>query len=191
MPQFGSVAGKRCQNRRAKSGWQEQCGYDRYSHRTFPDCESGLTCQPLDKPWGNRIVCLEETVGLNETCEGWNESTGRPFPNCHDDLECRVSELDAIQDMDLLPGTENICQEPLPRGLYESCFHDSYCQEGLECAQLIDADHTAYYACYHIFAQENDHCGGWWYGQPQVCDVGLECREKIIYDHRNSDSFYR
>jgi len=50
-------------------------------------------------------VCLDETVGLGETCEGWNESTGKPFPRCDEGLVCdsRGPEFDS------LPGMENIC----------------------------------------------------------------------------------
>ena len=72
---------------------------------TYPECKSGLACQPKDSYLDSRNVnvCLDETVGMGETCEGWNESTGKPFPRCDDDLVCRDHGLDSI------PGMESTC----------------------------------------------------------------------------------
>ena len=94
-------------NRRTRVGWKEQCGYDELTGLTYPECKSGLACQPTDNHWDSRYVnvCLDETVGMGETCEGWNESTGKPFPRCDDGLVCGLRG----PDFDSLPGMENIC----------------------------------------------------------------------------------
>jgi len=46
---------------------------------------------------------MNELSGLGETCEGFNEFTGLPFPRCEDGLVCSSSGLVSI------PGAGNVC----------------------------------------------------------------------------------
>ena len=72
------------------------------------ECREGLECRDQDDGFEDGIgICvapqIEEPVGLGETCDGFNESTGKPFPRCDDGLVCRGHELMSI------PGAGNIC----------------------------------------------------------------------------------
>ena len=75
------------------------------------ECREGLECreqgqESLDSGFG---ICEdpynEEPVGLGETCDGFNESTGRPFPRCDDGLVCRGLGPGFIS----IPGRGSIC----------------------------------------------------------------------------------
>ena len=57
-------------------------------------------------------------AGLGETCEGFNEFTGGPFPRCEKGLVCEDAGLITI------PGAGNICKVPVVialAGLGETC----------------------------------------------------------------------
>ena len=85
----------------------------------YLECRRGLECHDEggeSNSWGYGTgICIEKPVGLGETCDGWNESTGKPFPRCEDGLVCEGHGLDSI------PGAGNICQLASQLGLYESC----------------------------------------------------------------------
>ena len=69
----------------------------------YLECRRGLECHD-EGGWGYGYgICIEKPVGLGETCDGWNESTGKPFPRCEDDLVCEGHGFDSIQ------GAGNIC----------------------------------------------------------------------------------
>ena len=46
-----------------------------------------------------------ELAGLGEICEGFDESTGGPFPACQEGLVCQESGMVSI------PGAGNYCVE--------------------------------------------------------------------------------
>ena len=43
-------------------------------------------------------------AGINEVCEGFNESTGQPYPGCEEGLVCVDSGTPSI------PGAGNVCK---------------------------------------------------------------------------------
>ena len=69
----------------------------------------GDKCKLVEGVWRDWLweEPVEILVGLGETCEGHDESTGKPFPSCRDGLEC---QQDPSSDMTTIPGAENTCQ---------------------------------------------------------------------------------
>ena len=134
-----------CQQEQLPAGLGETCGgYDETTNRPFPDCLDGLvclssglmtitgadkTCQTLAPPTAPSLA------KLNETCGGFNESTGVAYPDCEQGLKC----LPLPEGFITLPGRGNTCQ--LLAGLGETCEgHDERtgrpfpsCEDGLEC----------------------------------------------------------
>ena len=49
-------------------------------------------------------VIPERLAGINEVCEGFNESTGQPYPGCEEGLVCVDSGIPSI------PGAGNVCK---------------------------------------------------------------------------------
>ena len=141
--------GNTCQQERLLAGLGETCeGHDEVTNRPFPSCEDGLvclrsglmtipgagkTCQTLAPPTAPSLA------KLNETCGGFNESTGMAYPDCEQGLKCLPR-----RGFITLPGRGNTCQqEQLLAGLGETCegFDENTgrpfpsCEDGLECRE--------------------------------------------------------
>ena len=141
--------GNTCQQERLLAGLGETCeGHDEVTNRPFPSCEDGLvclgsglmtipgagkTCQTLAPPTASSLA------KLNETCGGFNESTGMAYPDCEQGLKCLPR-----RGFITLPGRGNTCQqERLLAGLGETCegFDENTgrpfpsCEDGLECRE--------------------------------------------------------
>jgi hypothetical protein len=58
----------------------------------YPICDKGLKCVDSGNAsvgGGAGNVCVvEDVAGPGENCEGFNEKTEKPFPNCGDGLIC-------------------------------------------------------------------------------------------------------
>ena len=54
---FNLWFGKRCMNRRTRVGLGEQCGFDSWTERTYPECKNGLACLPSDRHGYMSNVC--------------------------------------------------------------------------------------------------------------------------------------
>jgi len=74
-------------------------------------------------------TCQRPLASLNQSCGGFNESTGKPFPDCEEGLVCSSIGNDWVS----IPGAGNICKERA--GFFERC--DSVeCEYGLECRTI-------------------------------------------------------
>ena len=56
--------------------------------------------------YGIRTVDSNRLAGVGETCEGFDESTGEPFPSCEAGLVCEDAGMVSI------PGAGNVCVIP-------------------------------------------------------------------------------
>jgi hypothetical protein len=119
-----------------RAGEGEYCNvYNPVEKANFPSCEPWLHCTRA--PGHNKPTChthhyykdlpllkvdrqnnfVDETepvlsvltpVGLGETCEGFNEATGLPYPSCASGLKCG----DKSATRTSLPGAERKCIDP-------------------------------------------------------------------------------
>jgi hypothetical protein len=88
-------------------------GFNEATELPFPNCDVGLICENSGMVGipGTGKVCVAKETDPNEkefaqegkNCEGFNEVTGLPFPNCAAGLVCRDhSEIN-------IPGADKVC----------------------------------------------------------------------------------
>lgn len=69
-------------------------------------CEPGaMDCGNYGEPY----FISNDLAGIGETCEGFNEMTGAPFPACQEGLVCQDAGMVSI------PGAGNHCVEQVVR----------------------------------------------------------------------------
>jgi len=123
----------------------ETCeGFDYMSNRPYPSCGKGLICEESGRMTipGAEKICRSyknprPLAGEGQTCEGFNESTGRAYPSCAKGLSC-VYKRGVFSD----PGAEKECRkEEKVAGPGENCEgHNEVtgeafprCDDGLVC----------------------------------------------------------
>lgn len=116
------------------------------------------------------IVHPEPTfAGLGETCEGFNESTGQPYPDCQPELVCKDKSSERIS----LPGAGKKCVDPhamMPDT--ETKPHEGYDPKlypflGME-FPFEEPEHVI-----------TDHAEAHYYAEPKECEPCKALKEKI------------
>ena len=113
---YSALSAKIQGGRKDLAQWHETCeGFNGVTGGAFPDCAFGLKCVAKEGVFtipGEEKHCVavrpEPPAQLGETCEGWNESLGMPYPSCDTtkNLFCHWKA-----DEVTLPGAEKQCYQ--------------------------------------------------------------------------------
>jgi len=93
-------------------------GHDETTGRPFPSCEPGMICEYINGltiPGAGQECVLDDSnnddkndvatvyAELDDICEGFDETTGHPFPSCGSGMMCKETAESSI------PGAEHTC----------------------------------------------------------------------------------